>query len=1244
MAWTKEQEAVINSRGGDLLVSAAAGSGKTAVLVERILTMICDKERAVNIDQMLIVTFTKAAASEMKERIGKAIENYLQENPNDEHVRKQSAYLQKAQISTIHSFCLQLIRDHFNLLGIDPEFRMMDEGERKLLRFDIMKQVLEEFYERGEENFHLLVEGYTNGKDDKALEELVQQLYEFAMSNPEPEEWLSRAKQRFLIEEEEQLSQSSYMKELLNSTKQLLEELLEKNQLALDLARKPSGPIAYEKTLLQDREYIVSCMEQNGYEEIKQKMESGGFVRLSGRPGKETEESLKEIVKQLRNEVKEQFLVWQEQFFEKTVEEMLEEVALAKAPMEALIDLVLAFKQEFAKAKEKKNVLDFGDLEHYALELLVDHYEGEQAIPSSVAKEIGECYEEIFIDEYQDSNLIQEAILGSISGTYKGKQNRFMVGDVKQSIYRFRLARPELFMEKFDKYGNGNELEKKIELHKNFRSRFSVLESTNHVFRQIMGKDLGGVEYDKSAFLVPGRAFPIRGDEENMAPFEQIDKEDQTELLLIQSEESDYTKKELEAYAIANRIHQLMEKENPYLVYDDKKKEYRPVEYRDIVILLRTVSGWGDVLEEVLAKEGIPAHGDSQTGYFSALEVQHMLHLLEVVDNRYQDIPMTAVLRSPLVGIHGEELAWMKAVYSDPKNRNQKLYDILSLFAEEEFAEESSLLLGKTIGWCQELQGKIQNFLDLLEDMEYGKTCLSIHDLIWFAMKRTGYFYYVASMPQGKKRQANLLMLIEKANQYEKASYKGLFHFIRYMNQLREYEVDFGEASVLGEHENVVRIMSIHKSKGLEFPVVIVGELSKPFNFMDLRQKLLIHADDYLGPDCVEVETRRSGSTWMKNLIQKKLKEETLGEELRVLYVAMTRAKEKLILIGTIDDYEKKQKQVSYIRYQWEKQGGEQLRLARSIRTRATCYLDWLLSALVVPQDVIEVKVIEEQELVVHKVEKELLLEDKKEALFQLQPQEEQKEVAQFIQKQFDWVYPFSQEVEFKGKYSVSELKKEGQLEEGESYFNQEEFESPFEKQESLQEEEERIRPAFMEEEKIETGARRGTFIHKVMELLDFTKVNSKEELSKQVEQWKQEGLLAKEECYEVPFSRILTFFGSEIGSRLKRAAEEGRLYKESQYMMALPACEVKKEIKSREPILLQGVIDVWMEEEDGLVLLDYKTDRISKEEELRNRYYVQMRFYKKALEQMTGKRVKETYFYSFALSQFVNGEIEIDE
>ena len=1252
MAWTKEQQAVIDSRGGDLLVSAAAGSGKTAVLVERILTMIGEKENPMDIDKMLIVTFTKAAAAEMRERIGMAIERQLQEEPENEHLRKQSAYLQKAQISTIHSFCLQLIKDHFNVLGIDPEFRMLDEGEGKLLKTDVMKQVLEQFYEEGSEAFHLLVEGYTSGKDDKALEELTNKLYEFAMSNPEPEVWLSNAKERFALDTEVELKESSYMKELLAATEQLLFELYEKNQLALELSRRPNGPIAYEKTLEQDQKYLESLLGIEDYEQYQSAMAASGFTRMSGRPGKETDEALKAVVKQLRDEGKEQLTAWKEQFFQKTLEEMLEEVHLVRQPMEALIGVVLAFKEQFAKAKEKKNVLDFGDLEHYALALLVDHYENGVAVPSNIAKELSNSYIEIFIDEYQDSNFIQEAILSSISGMTKGQNNRFMVGDVKQSIYRFRLARPEIFMEKYDRYGKGEQTEKKIELHKNFRSRSSVLEATNYVFRQLMGRDLGGVEYDEDAALIPGKEFPYRpsfedsllGEEEELkpAPLSEIAPEDKTELIIVEAEESDYTKKELEAHAIAKRIHELMDQKQPYTIYDENKRCYRPVQYRDIVILLRTVSGWGEVLEEVLLEEGIPAHGDSQKGYFSALEVQNMLNLLMVVDNRYQDIPLAGVLRSPMVGLHGEELAWIKAVYGRIDGKDLSLYDSLACLAEETWDEEDILLLGKTVSWCQALQQTIRQFLELLEEMEHGKTCMSIHDLIWLAMNRTNYFYYVGAMPQGKKRQANLLMLIEKANQYEKVSYKGLFHFIRYMNQLREYEVDFGEASVLGEHENVVRIMSIHKSKGLEFPVVFVGELNKPFNFMDLRQKLLIHADDYLGPDCMNLETRQSGPTWIKNLMQIKLKEETLGEELRVLYVAMTRAKEKLILIGTVDDYEKKQSQFSYVRYQWEKQEEKQFRLARTIRTKATCYLDWLLSALVIPQDLIDVMLVEEGELVFLQVGKSLLAEQKKMELEHISPKEEQ---VATIKQQFDWVYPFEEDVEAKGKYSVSELKKLGQLEEGEEYFN-----LPYEEQEEekgnapIWSEEERIRPAFMEqlegEESISKerlfGAEWGTLIHKIMELLDMERVVDRDSLNKYFDELEREAYLLPEQRAYLPVNGILAFIKSELGERIRRASMGHKLYKESQYMMGMPTNEVIPTRKTKEMVLLQGMIDLWFEEEDGLVLIDYKTDRITEGEELRRRYGVQMGYYKKALEQITGKKVKEAYFYSFTLKQFI--------
>lgn len=1238
MAWTKEQQQVIDERGGDLLVAAAAGSGKTAVLVERIVSMVCDKENPVDIDQMVIVTFTKAAATEMKERITRKIEEKIEENPDDEHIRKQVAYVQKAQISTIHSFCLQVIRENFHLLGIDPEFRLMDEGEGKLLKAEVMEEVLEQFYEEGAENFHLLVESYTTGKDDKKLEQLVEQLYDFSMSDPNPVEWLKEGKNRFFIENEEQLFSSSYMLELLDSTKQLLQELLDKNQLAIEIGENENGLEGYVKTLHLDKEYLEDIASSRTYEEYKSAMDQGKFPTI-GRATKDADPDKKDLVKGLRDEVKEELIKWQEQFFTKTGKEMLEEVELVKKPMEALIDVVLVFRERFLQKKGEKNLLDFNDLEHYALQLLVAGYENGMAIPSKIAQEMSRSYCQIFIDEYQDSNFVQEAILSSVSGYYRNEKNRFMVGDVKQSIYRFRLARPELFMEKYSKYGTGDAQEKKIELHNNFRSRASVLESTNYIFRQIMGRDLGGVDYDDAAALVPSKQFPKRikevTSEENvwweenqgetlpMEDVNHIEKEDETECVFIEVDEDDYTKKELEAYAIASKIKELMNGEEPYCIYDDKKKAYRPVTYKDIVILLRTVGGWGEVFEEVLAKEGIPAYCDSQSGYFSAFEVKTVLQLLMVVDNRFQEIPLTGVLRSPIVGLSEEELAWLKACYGKYEGRELSFYDSLSLFAEDEFEETEQLLLGKDTTWCKLLQEKIEQFLQLIDDMEYGKTCLSIRELIWLGLNKTGFYHYVGAMPQGEKRQENLEMLIEKANQYESVSYKGLFHFIRYIEQLNKYEVDFGEANLIGENENVVRIMSIHKSKGLEFPVVFVGELSKNFNFTDIRQSLLIHPDDYLGPDCVNMQTRETGATWMKQLMERKLKEEMLGEELRVLYVAMTRAKEKLILVGSIDSYEKLHKKYSYIAYEKGKDGAKQL-LNRSIRKGAGCYLDWIFPSLIRPYPHIQIHIKKASEFVVEEVKKELLLESKREELLHLQPEGQWEKEQEEMERLFTYQYPYEQEINIQGKYSVSELKKASQLEDGEELHFV--FDEKIEETEPF----EPTRPAFMEENQKETGAKRGSIIHKGMELLDITKTATKEDIVKQIICLEEKGIFTEEQRQYFPVQKVWNLFQSELGKRLIAANQMGQLHKESQYMMAIPVTEVYPDINSEETVLVQGIIDLWFQEGEELVLLDYKTDRVNEEKELIERYMGQMKLYQKALEQLTGKTVKECYIYSF--------------
>lgn len=1208
MAWTEDQQNVIDSRGGNLLVAAAAGSGKTAVLVERIIGMLCEEENPIDIDHLLVVTFTNAAAAEMRDRIGNAINKKLEEIPHNEHLRKQASYIHRAQITTIHSFCLWVIRNHFNQLSIDPNFRIGEEAELSLLKSDVLKELLEQKYIEADPDFLMFVESYARGKTDKAIEDIILNMHEFSRSYPRPKLWLAHAKEVFEIEDKETLSQSAFMQNMLKRVKVELNEVREQLLLALAICEGPAGPLPYEKTIRLDIELLDELMGGRDYDGFQERFEQGKFSRLSGRIGEETDKNKQAVVKKIRDDVRSRVAKLKTEMFSRTSEEILKELLDVRPAMDALIQTVMEFDTVLKEAKLKKNLMDFSDLEHYALSILVAGYDEDQnPIASETAKEISLHFEEIMIDEYQDSNLIQEEILNSISRAHSGHNNVFMVGDVKQSIYKFRLARPELFIEKYNRYpSSGGKAcpEKKIELSKNFRSREEVLHSVNLLFYQLMGEDLGGVSYTKKAALDPGMKFAetdgATGGRSELLIGDMAAKEEMLEKLYDETKE-EATMREMEAKLIADRIQELIHGNDPQYVWDKEKESYRKASYRDIVILLRTVSGWADVFEEVLMREGIPAHCDSQTGYFSTVEIQNVLSLMSIIDNVYLDIPMAAVLHSPMVGLTGEELAVIRSGYKLSGAEDQSLYTQIELYAME--------------GENENIKEKLAPFLDLLEELRESKTYLSLHDLIWLALDRTGYYYYAGAMPQGKKRQANLLMLIEKACQYENSSYKGLFHFIRYINQLKQYNIDFGEARILGDGEDVVRIMSIHKSKGLEFPIVFVSGLAKSFNQMDARNTVVMHPDFYIGPDHVDLEYRIRKPTLVKQVIQKNMVLETLGEELRILYVALTRAREKLIMTGVVKDWDKLRKEKAYVRYQ------KGSLLDYFARAGAASYLQWIVSALVRPQKLIEEKVVpvtcmmikETMEAVKEVALKDELLLWEKEELSQNR-----------LRSCFEWEYPYAKEVAGKSKFTVSEMKKlsqQGEIEETPSL---------------MREETVNLMPAFLEEEKPISPTSRGTAVHKLLELFDFAKASPDMDIKQELKSLQENKKLPEEYLSLLHPSSLAKLLRSSIGKRLTKAAQVGKLHKEAQYVMGIPLKEADPSSTSEELVLIQGIIDLYFEEEDGLVILDYKTDRIDKggEKLLAERYRIQLDYYKKALEQMTGRKVKETYIYSFSLGK----------
>ena len=1262
VSWTTEQQQVIDLRNRNILVSAAAGSGKTAVLVERIVKIITDKNHPVDIDHLLIVTFTNAAAAEMRERIGNAIEKALDEQPGDEHLLRQLTLIHNAQITTIDSFCLYVVRNHFHEIDLEPNFRIGDEGELKLLREDVLGKVLEQNYEEPSEAFSDFVEGYASGRTDAALNEMILQLYEFSRSYPWPEKWLDSFVGIYRIENREELDRAEWLAPLTQNIRFVLKDCEQLLKQALAVTQQDDGPDMYEKAVRSDLEKYESLSKLTSFCELSVALSDIKYDRLASSRGFEGDPDKLELVKSLREQAKDVVKKLCRQYFFCSPEMMIGQLERTEPMLEEVVRLTKQFADEFAAAKRRKNLVDFHDVEHFALQILVDE-ETEKA--KKTAEEFRDTFEEIMIDEYQDSNEVQETLLRSISREERGENNIFMVGDVKQSIYRFRLARPELFMKKYDSYSLEESTTQRIDLHKNFRSREEVLTCTNDIFYKIMVRSLGNVEYDAEAALYPGASYPVSAD---FTP--EILLADSNDELLEDTELSD--KKTLEAKIVAEEIRHLM-KTQP--VTDKATGELRAARYSDIVILLRSLSGWADSLVEVLNENGIPAHTVSSTGYFSTVEVQTVLSMLRLLDNPRQDIPMAAVLRSPMAGLTDEELAVLRLEDGSVPFHEAVLELAEGLYEEDgqkeisdsEADSEADQKQGRNADGKKEddiettAHRKLLKFYKKYRQLRQLVPDTPIHELIEIILRETGYGHYVAAMPAGSRRTANLNMLLEKAAAYEKTSYKGLFHFVRYIDELQKYDVDFGEADMVGENEDVVRIMSIHKSKGLEFPIVIVSGMGKNFNKQDTRSKMVLHPELGIGLDYMDGKKRIKSPTIAKKAIAKQIELENLGEELRVLYVALTRAKEKLILTGTLKDAAEK---LEFYRQQANLSKAADRPLSYLTREGASGYLDWILPAVLSYGDKYPVRIVEAAELVLDEVENQLEQnEDLTERIEEIEAADTQ--LVGQLKQRFLQRYPYQVDVLRKNKYSVSELKHRAMRERFEA--EQEETVPAF-----LEEPVTPTIPLFIqreesvEQETANRGALRGTAVHRVMECYDFA---SEKSVQEQMEAMEKEEKITADMRALVKEQTVADFVSSETGKRMALAQRGGVLYREKPFVMGFTeeelenygfgadsntdSCEniyektdsdqekeEQKRIRHEEDLtLIQGIIDVFWIEKDGIVLLDYKTDRVQQAKELIDRYETQLKLYADALERVFGARklkVKEILIYSFSLEKLI--------
>lgn len=1291
MKFTPEQQRVIELHNSNILVSAAAGSGKTAVLVERIIRMICDGEHPADIDRLLIVTFTNAAAAEMRERIAAGIAARLEADPGNEHIQKQSALLHNAQITTIDSFSLFLIRNHFNEIGLDPDFRVVDEGEIKLLQQEVLAQLLEDAYagnfvpeelltsreahdnegtvpEMGAlEQFHACVEYFCPGGRESVLEQHILNLSRYAGSFPWPEEWLEERKNDYAAGDMDALVRSDYGQYLTERVNRTVEGCLEKLREVKRLCELPDGPYMYGELTDAEIEQLERLTDCKNLEEQAAKIPAVTFARLPSKKDDSVDPAKRELAKAIRNSVKDTLSDLSESYFKTPLELAVEQGKACREPLRILLDLVLEFDRRLLAAKQERHLIDFSDMEHYALQILLkrekveesggtgtDHAETKyRIVPSDVAMEYRQYFQEILIDEYQDSNLVQEYLLSAISGEAEGHYNRFMVGDVKQSIYKFRLARPELFLEKYDTYQENGDL-CRIDLAKNFRSRVQVVDAVNDVFSRIMSRKIGGIAYDDKAALYPGATYPAAEDPAYGSQALLIRKPEKGE-----REESgigeqhaegagvllDYDNvRQLEALAIAARIKQL---KGSLKVMEKSTGELRPVRYSDIVILLRTTSGWDEEFKKILEQQGIPVYITSKTGYFGALEVQELLQFLRVLDNPRQDIPLFGVMQSVFGGFTQEEIAQIRSGGEGHSRKRMTLYEALKEVVQSgrmvEEGEETSA--GESAGEEAELSQKADTFLQRIDHYRDLTPFTSIRDLLQRILDDYDYLNYVTALPAGSKRRANVEMLLTKASAFEKTSYFGLFHFIRYMEQLEKYDVDYGEADTLDENADVVRIMSIHKSKGLEFPVVFVSGLSKRFNMQDANQSLIVDMDLGVAVDYVDSVRRIKNKTLRRAVLSAKMKEDNLAEELRVLYVALTRAREKLILTAVLDKADEK----------WElAQMTGQERLTYLDFCEAGSYMDFLLPIL--PKTGIAVKTMRTEDLTAEEIREQLRMGDRREELQRVadgevllpgDPEENERKLYK-LRERFAYQYPHPGLQKLYTKTTVSELKIAAMAEKDEEAFH------TFEEKEVVP-----YIPAFRREQEKVSGAVRGSAFHRVMELLDFTYVFVEsglfekcpgdyetyrkrldaERLKKRLEEFLQRETvslrLTEEYAKAVSLPKILNFLEQELAYRMWRAQEQGLLYREQPFVLGIDAKRLDPDLPEGEKVLIQGIIDVFFIEDSEIVLLDYKTDVIDSLEALWNRYNVQIQYYEEALTKLMQMPVKERILYSFYLEKY---------
>ncbi|MBR7554976.1 helicase-exonuclease AddAB subunit AddA [Allobacillus sp. GCM10007491] len=1225
MNWTKEQEQAIYEDGKDILVAAAAGSGKTAVLVERIIQKITRENDPYEIDEMLVATFTNAAAQEMRTRVGQALEKALAEFPDSQHLRKQLSLLQKAHISTLHAFCMEVVRKYGFELEIDPGFRILDDVESDLLRNDLLQETFEEWYgKEGEEQeaFFRFVDSFSNDRNDQAVMDLVLKVYEFSRQHPDPDDWLDRLSGSYEVHDDMSMDELEWMPIVRKDIEEKVDAMEFEALQALEMAQFPEGPAHYVDTLEKDLQQIqlVKHSLQQPWEQLYELFhEQKTFGRLSGKKA-ECDEDLKKSVKDLRDKFKKRMEKLVERWFSRHPDSLLNDLQKIKPQIEQLVTVVKEFHEKFQQEKKEQAVVDFSDLEHYCVQILSDGKdEAGEYIPSYIANQYRKQFREVLIDEYQDTNLVQEAILQLLTAGEDAGQ-LFMVGDVKQSIYRFRHAEPTLFMKKYKDFQREELAATRIDLARNFRSRKEVLDGANFIFRQLLDERVGEMEYEKEAELIYSNKVYEKLTTTNVDCELHVVRKDEGDS--VENDEWKYLKDaQIEARTYAKKIKDWIENSQ---IIDKGTEQPRSIQYRDIVVLMRSMT-WAPVIEDELKQMGIPVYADLSTGYLEAMEIQVMMNVLRIIDNPMQDIPLASVLKSPIVGITEDGLAKIRL-----KGKRESFYQAMLNYIQA--GEDSSL-----VDQLKQLKELLESWR---EEARYG----SLSKLIWKIYRDTAYFEYVGGTPGGKQRQANLRALYDRARSYERSSYQGLFRFLRFIERMEERNKNLASARALGEQEDVVRIMTIHSSKGLEFPYVILGAAGRQFNQQDTKGRYILHKDYGLASKYMDVDQRILYDTFPFEALKVATARESLAEEMRVLYVALTRAKEKLVVVGQSKDWQKQLEKWNEVanHSEWV--------LPPHTRTDQATYLNWIGSALIrhqqnddlrisglsgaIPEEIRQ----DESKWTIHVdhaseyLDPEWITAERDEKLYKAIQQwradylPERSEQYEEVDRRLRFRYPYQTSADKRAKQTVTEIKR---LRQPVDEYGAADIVSQRPRI-SLE------RPRFMQvDQKPLTKAEAGSAMHTMMQHIPVNKEWNAEQLEEFIQELVFKEALTPDEGDVINREAILTLMNSDVGAMLTNAVSVER---EIPFTMEIAASKIYPdwEDPTDESVLVQGVIDCLVETENGYELIDYKTDTITGEltdekiNDLKQRYETQVELYKQAIEMIWNIELNHVYLYFF--------------